>query len=314
MMIKTAVKKALRKAYRWLEESESDSPGQVEEVPFDNSYQWLNASFTEEMADQTCAQRPQYLWGMLQGATLAKVLGIERVSVMEFGVASGAGLIAMEHIAERCEQRIGIKIDVFGFDTGTGHTELNDYRDLPYKLSAGFYPCDKDELQKRLRRAQMKYGLVKDTVADLVRTGNIAPVAFVGFDFQVYSATRDAMQLFSAEFARLLPRTPCSLRSTIGKDRCEYTGELLAISEFNAQHEMRKICKIPGMSYFVPPRFNGHWTQWLHTLHIFDHPLYNRPDAYKQSAIIDLNGREFFVKAGAGRKLEGATLVRGRSQ
>jgi hypothetical protein len=232
---------------------------------------------------------------------------------MEFGVGSGAGLLIMERIAERCEQRCGVKIDVFGFDTGTGYNDLNDYRDMPYKLASGYYPCDKEELQRRLRRAKMKYGLVKDTVVDLLRT-DIAPVAFVCFDFSIYTATRDAFQLFGADTGKLLPRIPCSLRSTIGKDRCEYTGELLAISEFNDQHEKRKICKIPGMSYFVPSRFNGHWTQWLHTLHIFDHPLYNRPDAYKQSAIIDLSGREFFVKAGTGRKLEDAALVRSASQ
>ena len=312
MNMKHAVKNTLRKIKKWADEGDKVAPSeQVQSVPLDNSYEWLNANLTEEMRDPVCSQRPQYLWGILQGAVLAKVMGMQRVTVLEFGVASGAGLLSMERIAEHCEKRVGIKIDVFGFDTGTGYTELNDYRDMPYKLSSGYYPCDKDELQKRLHRAKMKYGLVKETVAELLRAGDIAPVAFVGFDFSIYSATRDAMQLFSAEPRRLLPRTPCSLRSTIGKDRCEYTGELLAVSEFNATHEKRKICKIPGLSYFVPPHLNGSWTQWLHTLHIFDHPLYNRPDAYQQSAIIDLSGRELFVKAGT---LEGASVVREVSQ
>jgi hypothetical protein len=54
----------------------------------------------------------------LQGAHLAKALGIKRVSVIEFGVAGGNGLVALDRIAEKVEQALGIDIDVYGFDTG----------------------------------------------------------------------------------------------------------------------------------------------------------------------------------------------------
>ena len=38
--------------------------------------------------------------------------------MLEFGVAGGAGLVAMERVAEGTESLIGIRIEVHGFDTG----------------------------------------------------------------------------------------------------------------------------------------------------------------------------------------------------
>ena len=32
-------------------------------------------------------QKPDYIWGVLQGAVLGKILDIEKISVIEFGVA-----------------------------------------------------------------------------------------------------------------------------------------------------------------------------------------------------------------------------------
>jgi hypothetical protein len=307
MKLRRYVKASLHKVKQWLDEGEKHLPPPVEpqSVPFDNSYQWLNASFATLMGDPVCASRPQYVWGMLQGAALAKVLGDERVSMIEFGVASGAGLIAMERIADRCEKMARIGIELFGFDTGTGFGNVSDYRDMPYKFREGYYPCDREELQKRLCRASMKYGLVSETVAAFIAS-DIPRVAFVGFDLSLYTSTRDALRLFGGDHRTLLPRTPCSFRSAIGKDRCEYTGELLAISEFNSLYEMRKLCRIPGMSYFVPAKFNGHWTQMLYSMHTFDHPFYNSRDAYMQSAVIDIEGKEVFVAARPGADLRSA--------
>ena len=58
--------------------------GNYPPVPFDNTYPWLNYAFLEIMRDSRCAQRPQYIWGVLQGAALSKVLKIPRISVIEF--------------------------------------------------------------------------------------------------------------------------------------------------------------------------------------------------------------------------------------
>ena len=38
--------------------------------------------------------------------------------MFEFGVAGGAGLVNLERIAELVEQKTGVGIDIYGFDTG----------------------------------------------------------------------------------------------------------------------------------------------------------------------------------------------------
>ncbi len=274
-------------------------------IPFDNSTEWLNAAFSKLMVEPDLAVRPQYAWGVLHGAALAKVLGVSRISVVEFGVASGAGLLSMERIAEAVECLVGIGIDVFGFDTGKGHLKPRDYRDMPHRWFAGYYPCDQQELQRRLKRSRLIYGDVEQTIGPFIAARH-PPVAFVGWDFSVYTATRAGLRLFDGESAGLLPRTLCSFRSSIGPENCEYTGELLAISEFNASHERRKLCKIHGLNYFVPTRHSGHWVEWLYTLHIFEHPLYTAPQSYSLSAAIDIDGRETSVEARFGENVKSA--------
>ncbi len=48
--------------------------------------------------------RPSYLWGALHGAHLAKILDLPAVSLIEFGVAGGNGLVALDLIAQRIER------------------------------------------------------------------------------------------------------------------------------------------------------------------------------------------------------------------
>jgi hypothetical protein len=83
-------------------------------VPFDNQYPWLNYTFSE-LLKLTKGAYPQYAWGVTQGAALAKVLGLPRVSVIEFGVAGGYGLLALEKISKVVERETNIGIDVFWF-------------------------------------------------------------------------------------------------------------------------------------------------------------------------------------------------------
>ena len=113
-----------------------------------------------------------------------------------------------------------------------------------------------------------------------------------------YSSTKDAFQVFEADDGLLLPRTPRSFRCTIGKDYCEYTGELLAVSEFNASHTTRKIQPIRTLSLFFPYPFNCMWwVEMMYTFHSFNHHLYNSPEAYQQPVIIDLDDNEVYKPA-----------------
>ena len=298
MGVKGAVKSLLRSVRQWLEDDEAEptTPPDAPSVPFDNSYTWLWATMLKVMNDPLAAKRPHYVWGVLQGAALGKVLGLNRVSVAEIGVAGGAGLLAMQRVAEICEELVSIRIEVYGFDTGVGIPKPQDYRDMPYKWSEGYYPCDVDQLKQRMRSAHLRIGLLKDTVPTFLQ-GTPPPLAFVGFDTGMYSSTKDAMGLLRADHACLIPRMPCSFRSAIGKDVTEFGAELLAISEFNASHRMRKLSSIKGLAYFVPPQFRWWWIDTMYSLHVFDHPTYGNPDAYRLSASIDFHDNEHFQAA-----------------
>lgn len=298
MGLKHVIRTLVRSIRTWVAEdtSQPEVPHVISDVPFDNSYKWLWASMINVMQDPVASKRPHYVWGVLQGAALGKVLGSNRVSVMEIGVAGGAGLLALERVAELCEASVDVKIDVYGFDTGVGVPKPQDYRDLPYKWSEGYYPCDMAKLKQRLRRAELRVGLLKDTMPAFT-TQRHGPVAFVGFDTGMYTGTMDALSLFHGRHDLLLPRVPCSFRSAIGKDASAFAGERLAISEFNADHVMRKLSKIFGLTYFVPPQFRWWWIDMMYTLHMFDHPQYGVPDAYQLSAVIDLDDNEEFHAA-----------------
>jgi len=277
---------------RWLDESGSPPPSpEVPPVSFDNRYEWLGASFLELMRDPICARRPQYIWGVLQGAALGKVLGMQHVSVMEFGVAGGAGLISLEQVAGHCEKMINIEINVYGFDTGIGLPKPEDYSDCPQMWSEGYYPGDMEELAKRLRRAHLKLGLVKDTVPAFLQSCP-PPIAFAAFDLDFYSSTKEALNLFDGKHDILLPRIACFFRGIMGKSFSDYTGERLAISEFNDTRSMRKLSPIYGLKYFVPREFSWYWPEMFYFLHNFDHPLYNAPDSLQKSAIIDIDGND----------------------
>lgn len=86
--------------------------------------------------------RPQYAYGTFHAARQAKLLGLPGISVTEFGVATGDGLIALETIAREVSEYFGIQISVQGFDSGEGMPSPTDYRDLPHVWSKGFYKMD----------------------------------------------------------------------------------------------------------------------------------------------------------------------------
>jgi len=56
--------------------------------------------------------------------------------------------------------------------------------------------------------------------------------------------------LFEAEQEIFMPRIYCYFDDIMGASCSEFTGERLAISEFNALHERRKISPIYGLKYF----------------------------------------------------------------
>ena len=160
--------------------------------------------------------RPYYAYGVYQAATQAKQLGLKSISVIEFGVAGGNGLVILENTAAEIGKVLGIDIQVYGFDSGGGLPPPADNRDLPYVWKKGFYKIDEAAVRAKLRNAKLVIGLVAETVPAFVQQFNPAPIGFVAFDLDYYTSTLDAFQLFdlaggaipSAEGVLLLRRHP----------------------------------------------------------------------------------------------------------
>ena len=58
--------------------------------------------------------RSQYGFGLLQAAHLAARLGVPKISAIEFGVAGGNGLVALEQHASLVTRETGVEINIFG--------------------------------------------------------------------------------------------------------------------------------------------------------------------------------------------------------
>jgi hypothetical protein len=218
--------------------------------------------------------RPNYAYGIYRAATQARALGIPAISAVELGVGRGEGLLAMEAVAQDVEAHTGVRIGTFGFDLGEGLPAPSDYRDLPYLYAPGYYRMDVPALKARLRRSELMLGDVVDTVPAFL-AAKPAPLGFVAFDLDFYSSTTLALKLFEAELERYLPRVLCYFDDIANEQALQtrFTGELLAVREFNAQHSHIKIDRITGFEYSRAIR--DVWNIKMYVGHFFDHPSYN---------------------------------------
>jgi hypothetical protein len=222
--------------------------------------------------------RPQYLWPLLHATHSARALGIPRIAALEFGVAGGNGLLAMERAAALATRLSGTEVDIFGFDTGEGMPAPEDPRDAPWLIEPALFKMDVDALRRRLGRAQLVLGPVAETVADWAPSGH-APIGFIAFDLDYYSSTKAALGVLEGDPERMLPRVPCYFDDTFGFGWTDFMGVHAAIDEFNADHRERKIGKIHGLRFELPPsEFHEGWHERLYVTHLFDHPRYAEPE------------------------------------
>ena len=229
--------------------------------------------------DYGLVERAHYGHCMLQAAILARKLQYSRISCIEFGVAGGAGLIAMEQHAEAVRAETGVEIVVFGFDTGKGMPAPVDYRDLPYLFQSGYYAMDIPKLKSRLKTARLLLGDVAETLQDFTEREKPPPIGFIAFDLDYYSSTVTALKIFEANHRYLLPRVACYFDDMVGDIDWAYndfTGELLAIKGFNAQHDDIKIAPVSGLR-FSRSRIPQSWHEQIFVAHLFAHPDYGTP-------------------------------------
>ena len=117
-------------------------------------------NFSFQMETNSLRRMP-YAYICFHAAMLAKKLGYKRISVIEYGVAEGAGLLSLEKYTEEITKITGVDIDIYGFDTGIGLPKPKDYRDLPYQWKEGFFSMDKNELLKKLKKSKLILGNIE---------------------------------------------------------------------------------------------------------------------------------------------------------
>ncbi|MER6366316.1 hypothetical protein [Kitasatospora sp. NPDC001527] len=222
-------------------------------------------------------ERPHYAYGVRRATESAARLGHRGVTVVEFGVAGGNGLLALAEHARYYAAATGVAVRVVGFDSGAGLPAAEDPRDLPYLFAPGYYTMDHDRLRARMGPAELVIGDLARTLPEYLdaRAGVLRdhPVGFVALDLDYYSSTATALDLFrGAAHAHLLPRVTCYLDDLPGT--IERIGEAAAVADFNAAHHDRAIGRVLGLRAFTP--FDPPWADQIYVHHRLDHPDYGR--------------------------------------
>ncbi len=202
----------------------------------------------ETRAKWDVSERPNYLVGTLFAAGRARAQQIREISVIEFGVAGGSGLLTLQAEAEAVERATGVAIRVYGFDAGPGGLPsfCGDYRDHPDMWRPGDYPMDVDALRAKLApRTSLILGDIRDTIERFHDEYEPSPIGFVSMDVDLYSSSAAALRVLElcpilrqvAIYFDDIDQTPCH----------QWAGELLAIDEFNQRHPHLKIDRWRGL-------------------------------------------------------------------
>jgi hypothetical protein len=232
--------------------------------------------------------RAHTAYSMLNCADLAKSLGLRRVTVVEFGVAAGAGLLNMCAIAKRVSDATGVAFDVYGFDTGEGMPPPRSHKDHPELYQAGDFPMNVASLEKRLpENARLIIGPISETVPTfLASVKATSPLGFVVIDVDYHFSTKDALEVFNNSSPdSYLPRVLIYLDDVEHESHNRFSGELAAVHEFNDENDLRKIDRNVFLRGYRVLR-NARWIDHMFTLHVFDHPTRSKLIQPRQKVVL----------------------------
>jgi hypothetical protein len=217
-------------------------------------------------------ERAPYAFGILRAADLAAQMGIRKIAAIEFGVASGKGLLSMCRIAEAVSKLTGVGIDVIGFDTGKGMPPALDYRDHPESYAQGdFAMPDQSQLRASLPPfAQLIIGDVGETARDFLDKSD-SVIGFVAVDVDYYSSAMSCLAMLNGPAGRYLPIVPVFFDDVILDAHNPWCGELLSIEEFNRAGDRRKIAPFTALASKRILK-SASWISQMYALHVLDHP------------------------------------------
>ncbi len=225
--------------------------------------------------------RPHYETIMLEICREAKKLGLNEISVLELGVASGNGIISLENYKKKIEKFLDIKITIFGFCSSDGLPASDLKEDIKYLWKDGQFKTNKETLKKEIN-CKIFYGDIKDTVNDFLLT-NPKNISVIFFDMDYYSSTKKFLDQIDSLKDVLSPRVLLYFDDLyFDYNITEFNGEMLAINEFNYKNKNFKIGSyIDHICDFRFPLAKN----LLKTLHNFNHPNYNKFIADEHSGL-----------------------------
>ena len=134
---------------------------------------------------------------------------------------------------------------------------------------------DVTKLQGQLKVAKIVLGEIERSSKDFFETYDPAPVGAIMHDFDFYSSTAVGLRMLEVDERFFLPRVFCYFDDTTGSELelyNDYTGERLAINEFNQTHDHIKLA-LPYHLLSEPIRERWHHRIWI--CHFFTHSRYD---------------------------------------
>jgi hypothetical protein len=132
---------------------------------------------------------------------------------------------------------------------------------------------DRSQLEAALPdNARLIIGELADTVPEFTaQMSNLAPIGFVSIDVDYHWSAVEALKVFIGKPLAYLPIVAIYLDDVTRDIHNPWSGELAAVSEFNASNELRKI---GPMNFLRETRVfkNARWISQMYALHVFDHP------------------------------------------
>ena len=237
----------------------------------------LRVAFTKFLSLKFSNFRPHYESLIYETSKNAIKLGFNEINVVELGVAGGNGIKSILKYKRKIEKILDIKINIVGFDTGTGLPNSDLKEDLPYFWKQGDYTnINLKGLEKEDSSIKIYEGNISSTIDKYIFENKIK-IGLIFFDLDLYSSTKLFLDKIPAlsEKKLLLPRVFCYFDDLFVADYTlnDINGEPLAIKEFNNQFKKIKLGKtFDHITDFKFPLAKGQ----IYTLHDFENENYNK--------------------------------------
>jgi hypothetical protein len=137
--------------------------------------------------------RQTYIYCIFQKDKLDSLLDYKKVSIIELGCGGAMASSIRKNTSSKTERIYEVRIELYGFDTGSGLPKPREYRDIPHHFKDSLYKVDIDAVQRKLKLAKFVIGDVKDAQRFLNNIIQRRLDRLQGLDY--YSSTFDSFTI-----------------------------------------------------------------------------------------------------------------------